>query len=172
MPYKEDILEKEGEAVEGTVEIWKHELPETNRDVSGKMILKEEKFNQYDGEIIRLAEIDGWEEEVIKGLKDKKESNNFWVMFSSTEAEAAFNGGDGMVMTSGFKPFYINARYDNAWSRMCEQFPEDIKRSVELTDGQFDREDRQMSEEEKESFSRLALYLNEQEKISAAFLWQ
>ena len=93
-------------------------------------------------------------------------------MFSSTEAEAAFNGGDGMVMTSGFKPFYINARYDNAWSRMCEQFPEDIKRSVELTDGQFDREDRQMSEEEKESFSRLALYLNEQEKISAAFLWQ
>jgi hypothetical protein len=174
MPYSEDtVLEKEDEAVEMAVEAWKHELPEKIMDVSGKMILREEKFKSYDGEVEELLKDEEWNRKVVSEWFDQdQDANNFWLMFSATEATAAIMGGDGMASASGYKPFYINSRYDNAWIKMCEQFPDDVKIAIAYADSQFDGQERAMSDEEKESFSKLALHLSNDENVCPAFLWR
>jgi len=161
-----------GEVFERTIDVWKHGLPEAIMDFYDDLVPPEKEFARYDEKIKELAGNEEWNKKVAENLHQNKDTNNFWMIFSSDDAEAALRGGEGMRLSHGYKPFYVNSRYNNAWSRMCEQFPEDLAKVMEYADNRLNGSHHQISDEEKESMSRLAVYLIEQEKILAWFLFR
>ena len=162
-------LEKIAERI---IDNWKKELPE---EISGW-------WGKKEGELASPEKIfEGYDRYLDDGKKNKKRegaikrdilvgeegaTNNFFNSFSLEESENMLSGRMSMF---GIIPFYINARYNNAWSRMCERFPEDVKRAIESSRAKNIRE---RTNKEDMSLNKLALFLNENDNIPVSFLHQ
>ena len=104
----------------------------------------------------------------IKGNKSKA-SNNFFMMFSPEAVKETLEGKINPINPYGIQPFYINSRYDNAWSKMCEQFPDDVKNAIEFRTKSYIQSG-VMDSSHNKSLNKLALYLIEKGNIPASFI--
>lgn len=124
----------------------------------------EEVFADLDEYVKELKgnkkEEEGWK----KDLLEKSDSNNFHGLFRKNALNGVLSGKSN---SWGLKPFYVNSRYNNAWSQMCQEFPDDIKIIVGYEEGGYKK--RPKTDDEKASLKKLALYLIDK-GISSSFL--
>lgn len=157
---------------ERTIDNWKKELPKQISGWWGKkegeLASPEEIFRGYDKYLSNHRKDKKRAEAIEKDVLEREEdaTNNFYNCFSP---EAAENMKNGKMEMFGIIPFYINARFDGLWNKMCEQLPEDVKKAIESF---RTRHVRERTREEDESLNKLALYLNENEDIPVSFLHQ
>jgi len=161
-----------------TIENWKKQLPDVlhNWVVRGKdgIVTPEEVFQDYDNMLAKLKKNeDGENDNYIKALKsgEMQASNNFIFWFSPDSAQQAVEGkligSDGSL--SGDRPFYINSRFNNAWSRMCDKFPQQTKLAIECYIKRTSAGE-PMNDQENTALTELALYLSEEEGVVVSFL--
>jgi len=179
--------------IEETIENWRKGLPgKLHGRYLGKdeITTPEEMFQHYDKTLEKLSENSEKNrkenEKLLAGIKENKRdvAINLSMWFYPESAKNAVNGdvSDGF---GGNKPFYVNARFNNAWNRMCEQFPNEVGKIIEYSirrsaiaeetkepkekTGKIEKNTR-MTEEENSALNNLALYLSETEGINISFI--
>jgi hypothetical protein len=173
-PKSELGPEDENEVAMAIIEGWKQELPEEMSDWifanDGETTPREEVFKYYDTRIKEMTDNKKEKEHWEKLVFEKGSTNNFHFQFLGWIQKQVLSGKIGEAM-DGLKPFYINSRYNNAWNRMCETMPEEVRKAINFELAQ-DKGSIKMTDEEKESFRNLAIYLNKNEGVILTLLCQ
>lgn len=146
------------------LEMWQQQLPETLKDPT----LKKEYdtasvMKAYDTYLAREQELDRKNEgtrTLARIQNDQETTNNFYLWFSPESVRGALKGDKRYH--EGIKSFYINYAFNGAWTRMCEQYPEDVKKVIQ---GEGFKPRTCQKE-----LKNLALYLHEVEGIPIMFL--
>jgi hypothetical protein len=103
-----------------------------------------------DYDIKKILEAEGvesrWKDYVLS-----RGTNNFWNLFSSDKPSM------DRIPLYWVKPFYINSRFNGAWSQMCEKFPNEIR--IIITEARMPGS--VPKNERDEILKKLALFLNE-----------
>lgn len=169
--------------VDGTITSWKKELtvPFDEAQIGPffdkKGVLPEEIFDYLDKGLNKIKEsaknpkTQNNREFDLKKIENNEMSaaNNFQLMFNPEYAQQSLEG-KLPFSAHGVKPFYINSRFNNAWNRMCELFPDDVRRAILLEKRKSEKSEEIMTQEESTSLNKLALHLMTEEGVDQVFL--